>query len=162
MNNKNGFSLVSFLVYLFCFTLITFFINHLIISLILPTITATRQYKTLIALHVASDLFVRDFKNGFQLILVSPQELIWKNGENNIGWRIAENKLERIEGIYNNGWKNKRTSIVAAGIQSGKFVPEIYKNDIVGIEMDLVSVANDKKIVVTYVSQPHPGLSNEQ
>ena len=156
MNNKNGFSLLSFLVYLFCFTLVTFFMNQLIISFILPTITTTRQCRSLIALHVATDLFVRDIKNGSHVIHCSPQELVLHNDARSIGWHISENKLERIEGVYDNGWKNKKISIVAVGIQSGKFVPEIYKNDIIGVEMTLVPQVNDKKIVVAYVAKPYP------
>jgi hypothetical protein len=133
MKNRNGFLLIPFLVYLMLFSLIVLFTCRIINSLIIPSFIKTRTYQSLIALHLVTDLLVKDLRSAHGKMhtwnLVTPHELIWHNGEKNIGWRFIENRLERTEGIYdNNKWKKKKRSIAAAAINEVTFIVETGNN----------------------------------
>lgn len=157
MFNKNGFSLLSFLLYLMLFSIIALCTTHIITSLLLPSLAATRTSKSLIALHIACDLFVRDIRemrnNVHKWHVTAPDELIWNTDSVAIGWHYTENRLERSSGIYNNkGWKSKKTSIVATGIAQGAFIVEKKEDHIIGIEMTLTPAEPAKKKVICYVA----------
>ena len=156
MPNKKGFSLLSFLLYLMFFTMIMFFSCHIIVSLIIPSFSTMRKCQSIIALHIASDLFVRDIRaiknHSCHWKLVTPHELIWQEGERDIGWRFSDNRLERKEGIYNQRWKHTTTSIVAAGIEQATFAVEQHNKEIIGIELTLIPVLAQKKPVICYVA----------
>src|SRR5579863_7878949 len=153
MYNKKGFSLLSFLVYLMLFSLITFFVCHIIVSLVIPSLKSVRQSQSIMALHIASDLFVRDVHAGIRSWkLITPHELIWQADESDIGWSCADNYVKRSTGIYNGTWENKVTSIVAAGVAEITFTPEKVRDRIVGIELKLVPKAAQKKPVVCFAA----------
>jgi hypothetical protein len=156
MFNKNGFSLLSFLLYLMLFSIIALFTTHIITSLLLPSLTATRTCKSLIALHIASDLFVRDIRamrdKPHKWLAITPHELIWHTDDLDTGWCYTENRLERSTGIYNNGWKSKKTSLVAMGIAQGTFIVEKHKDRVIGIEMTLIPELSPKKSIICYVA----------
>jgi type II secretory pathway component PulJ len=156
MFNKNGFSLLSFLLYLMLFSIIALFTTHIITSLLLPSLTATRTCKSLIALHIASDLFVRDIREmrdkPHQWHIINSDEIIWHADNLDTGWCCTENRLERSTGVYNNGWRSKKTSLVAMGIMQGTFIAEKHQNHIIGIEMTLIPEIAPKKTVVCYVA----------
>ena len=156
MNNKNGFSLLSFLLYLMLFSIIALFTTHIITVTLLPSLAATRSYKSLIALHIATDLFVRDIRGirskPHTWRHIMPHELIWHTDEHDIGWRYHKNRLERSTGTYNNGWKSKKTAVVAAGIAQGTFTAEYHKNRIIGIEMTLIPEIDPKKEIICFCS----------
>jgi hypothetical protein len=152
MYNKKGFSLLSFLLYLMIFTFMTFFLCHIIVSLIIPSLTSMRKSQSIMALHIASDLFVRDIHAGVHAWkLITPHELIWQGKESDIGWSFADNYLKRTTGLYDIGWKNKTTSIVAAGVAQGTFTTEKAQNRIVGIELKMEPKAQ-KTPVICYVA----------
>ena len=138
------------------FTMITFFSCHIIVSLILPSLTSIRKCHSIVALHIASDLFVRDIraidkeKNSWKII--NPHELVWASEDHDIGWRFVHNCLERIEGVYNQGWKEKTTSIVACGVSQAIFNVEKDKNHIIGIELALTPLCMLKKPIICYVA----------
>lgn len=154
MNNKKGFSLISFLLYLMLFSIIALFVANIITSLLLPALVETRKCKSIIALHIASDLFMRDIRTmrskAYQWKKVTPYELIWHSDECDIGWSFTENYLERKEGVYNKGWRSKKASIVATELDKGEFIVEYHKNYIIGIEMRLASQQVPQKIVSCY------------
>ena len=157
MNNKRGFSLLSFLIYLMLFSMIAFLICNIITSFLLPSLVATRKCKSLIALHIASDLFVREIremsnKKVYSLKCIMPHELIWHTDGRDIGWCFVENRLERKEGLYIESWKNKKTSIVADGIAQATFVVEKRENQIIGIELTLNPIIDVQKKVICYVA----------
>jgi hypothetical protein len=158
MNNKNGFSLISFLLYLTLFSMIALFTAHIITSLLLPTLSATRRCKSLIALHIASDLFVRDIRTmrnkPHSWKVTTSHELIWHIDDDSydIGWRNKDNRLERIEGLYSQGWKHKKVSVVATGITQGTFTIETHNNHIIGVEMALIPAVDPKKTIKCYVA----------
>jgi len=159
MHNKPGYSLLFFLLYLMSFSMIALFTAHSITSLLLPTLSATHTGKSLMALHVASDLFVRDIRmmrgKPHTWKVIMPHELVWheEDAEYDIGWRYKDNHLERREGIYNQGWKKrKRASIVATGIERGTFTVEQANDRIIGVEMTVMPAVDPKKAVVCYVA----------
>jgi len=158
MNNKNGFSLISFLLYLMLFSMVAFFTAHIITSLLLPTLSATRHYKSLIALHIASDLFVRDIRimrnKPHSWKVMALHELIWHIDDDNydVGWHYRNNRLERTEGLYSQGWKQRKASVVATGINQGTFTIESHNNHIIGIEMTLIPAVDPKKTIKCYVA----------
>lgn len=153
MRNKKGFSLLSFLLYLMLFTMITFFSCHIVLSLIIPSLLSMRRCQSVIALHIASDIFVRDVRAGiYNWKVTKPHELVWQVGDHDIGWCFTDNRLERNTGMYNQGWKSKTTSIVAAGINQAVFSVEKTNKQIVGIEMVLIPVNAQKKPIICYVA----------
>src|SRR5579862_5054212 len=158
MYNKKGFSLLSFLVYLMLFSLITFFVCHIIVSLVIPSLKSVRQSQSIMALHIASDLFVRDMHAGIHSWkLITPHELIWQADEHDIGWSCVDNYVKRTTGVYKGTWENKTTSIVAAGVAEITFIPEKAKDRIVGVELKLVSKDTFKKPIVCFAAIPvHP------
>lgn len=153
MHNKKGFSLLSFLLYLMLFTFMTFFVSHIIVSLVIPSLTSVRKSQSIMALHIASDLFVRDVHAGIHSWkLISPHELIWQGNESDIGWSFADHYLKRTTGLYDGVWKNKTTSIVAAGVAQVTFTPEKAQDRVVGIEMKLDPKAAQKTPIICYVA----------
>ena len=155
MSNKKGFSLLSFLAYLMLFSIITLFSCHIVVSLIIPSAGAMRKCQSTIALHIASDLFVRDIrlmKSGtYQWKSISPQELIWSQDTIDVGWCVSGNCLERREGVYDKGWKSSKTSIVAKNIARGVFTVEQKNNRDMGVELVLTPQKDEKKPVVCYI-----------
>lgn len=154
MRNKQGFSLVLFLVYLFFFSLISCCMCHIITVFIIPSLQATRLYQKQILLHVSSDLFVRDIRNKpiKQWKLIQPHYLIWNNGEHDIGWHFYDNKVERIEGIYENKWKKKRTSVVISKLKDTFFELDYSNGKVVGVGLTLISLCNKEKPVISYAA----------
>lgn len=129
MKSALGFTLLSFIVYLFIFSTLAFMSCHLISNLIIPALASIRQYQSLMTLYVAGDFFVHDVRNLSHnkqyLKKIDAQELVWHSGSStdnkNIGWRFRDNKLERIEGVFDDQWISTKTHIVATGIVSGSF-----------------------------------------
>ncbi len=153
MHNKKGFSLLSFLLYLMLFTFMTFFLCHIIVSLIIPSLTSARKSQSIMALHVASDLFVRDVRTGINSWkLITPHELIWQGEDCDIGWSFADHCLKRTTGVYNGVWAHKTTSTVASGVAQVTFTPEKACDSIVGIEMKLEPRAAQSKPVICFVA----------
>jgi hypothetical protein len=156
MFNKNGFSLLSFLLYLMLFSVIALFTTHIITTLLLPSLVTTRACKSVMALHIASDLFVRDIRamknKPHRWKSITSQELIWHTNDFDIGWHCIENRVERSTGIYDQGWKSKKTSLVATGVAQGTFVVERNENRIIGVEMSLIPEITPKKAVICYVA----------
>jgi 1,2-phenylacetyl-CoA epoxidase PaaB subunit len=153
MHKKKGFSLLSFLLYLMIFTGMTFFLCHIIASLVIPSLTSVRKSQSIMALHIASDIFVRDIHAGVdQWKLVTPHELIWQSENRDIGWSFSDFYLKRTTGLYGVGWKNKTTSIVASGVAKATFTPEKHQGRIVGIELVMESKATQNKPVICYVA----------
>jgi len=154
MNNKKGFSLISFLLYLMLFSIIALFVANIITSLLLPSLVETRKCKSIIALHIAGDLFMRDIRTMrskvYQWKKITPHEVIWHSDECDIGWSFTENYLERKEGVYNKDWHGKKTSIIAMELDKGEFIVENHKNHVIGIEMRLTSQQAPQKIVSCY------------
>jgi type II secretory pathway component PulJ len=157
MHYKKGFSLVSFLVYLALFSMVTLCMCHAITVLIIPSFSSLRKTQSIIALHIATDVFVRDIKstqNGkYTWNVMLPQELIWQKDDYNIGWCFYQNRLERREGMYKGGnWQAVKTSIVAKGLSNAVFTPIKDNNGIVGVELTLTPHGAAKKPVACYVS----------
>lgn len=156
MNNKKGFSLLSFLLYLMLFSLITLFSCHIITFLIIPSLSAMRKTQTIIALHIASDLFVRDIRVMRQgrpcWKLVTPHELIWNHNDCDVGWRFFNHCLERREGTYDNGWRSSHTSIIAKNVSDAVFLAEKEQEDIRGIELTITPENNKGKHIICCVS----------
>lgn len=136
---KKGFSLLSFLVYLTLFSTVALFCCHLVAALIIPALSDMRKCQSLIAVHVASDFFVRDIrtiqKNTVIWKCISPQELIWGDDSHDIGWSFVNNRLERREGTYQGGWKGTKASIVAKGLSHSVFTVHKNTDAIVGVEL---------------------------
>jgi len=160
MNNKKGFSLLSFLLYLVLFTMIMFFSCHIIVSLMIPSLFSMRRCKSIITLHIASDLFVRDVRainEQSHWKIIAPHELVWRTGDHDIGWSFSHNRLERREGVYGERWKSKTTSVVAAGIAQATFTVEKHKGHVIGIELALTPTVAIKKPIICYVAIAQKG-----
>jgi len=155
MDKKNGFSLILFLLYLFLFSSITVCICTIFTSLVLPTITNTRQCRSLMALHIASDLFFNDIQQAKKSSIVwqktTDNEIIWSNKDVSIGWKIDKNTLKRKEGIYSlEKWKKATTCVIADRMEYGKFRIEKHNGIIMALSCSL-AITQDK-IVECYVA----------
>lgn len=155
MHNKKGFSLISFLVYLLVFSMVTACMCHIITILIIPSFVSLRKNQSVIAMHIATDCFVRDVKNmkdGDTWNVMFEHELIWPVGDHNIGWSFSDHRLQRKEGIYKNGWSDVKTSIVAKGLENAVFVVKKDNDQIAGIELTLTAQCCPQKPVSCYIS----------
>jgi len=156
MNYNKGFSLLSFSLYLMFFTMISLFSCHIIVSFIIPSLSSVRKCQAIVALHIASDLFVRDIRvlrgGDVDWQVITPRELVWRRADHDIGWCFVDNHLERREGVYNKKWVKKSASVVAAGLSQGMFTVEIVNNNIIGIELALTPVIAHKNPIICYVA----------
>lgn len=155
MRNVKGFSLLLFLLYLLLFTTITFLFCHVIVSFIIPSFASMRKCQSIIALHVASDLFVRDIhaiKSNQDWKKITSQELIWHTNQNDIGWCFMGNQLIRHMGIYDKQWKQKTTSIVATGIGQGVFTVEKAHNTVVEVTLSITPIVAPHKPILCHVA----------
>lgn len=162
MNHKRGFSLVSFLLYLSLFSVATLCMCQIITIHIIPGLSSLRKTQSIIALHSATDVFVRDIKNikdgtcVWNVIL--PHELIWQEKNQSIGWCFYQNRLERREGTYKKGWQDVKTSVIARGISNARFTAEKDDKGIVGMELALTPHCAPKKTVTSYVCLRRPKI----
>lgn len=148
MVNKKGTSLLTFSVYLMLFSMVTFFMCHLITFMIIPSMKSMRQCQALIALHIATDLFVRDIKtikeHACEWKITTVHELVWNQDNQDIGWRFCDNRLERKEkGVAN---------IITKGVAQATFVLEKEGEKVTGVELTLKPLANMAKTVTCYVA----------
>ncbi|HSC25123.1 MAG TPA: hypothetical protein VLB80_02800 [Candidatus Babeliales bacterium] len=136
--------------------MIILFSCHSILSLIIPSISAMRKCQSIIALHIASDLFIRDIRAMRKLNnswkVMNSQKIIWKiDDKHDIGWCFYDNCLVRIEGIYDQKWKNKITSIVATELLKSSFnFTRDNNNKAIGIELIMTPMADPKKPIICY------------
>ena len=153
---KKGFSLISFLLYLLLFSIITGIICHIITTLIIPSIFSLKKTQSIISMHIASDFFVRDMKNikndGCTWKVILPLELIWHTKDYDVGWFFHQNSLQRTEGIYNGLWQNAKRSVIAKGIANATFTLEKTQDRVTGVELSLIPQSTSRKPIVCYVS----------
>jgi hypothetical protein len=157
MKNKDGFSLLSFLLYLMFFSTIVCFICHSIIYFIIPSLRLTNFCQSRIALHTISDIFVRDVRMSNQFIIKKslPNELLWNNGNTDIAWTYYNNRLTRIEGHYDIKWKKKTTSIISTDIANALFTIDYVGKKTIGIMLELKSIRSLKNPLHFYVAIRH-------
>ncbi len=118
--NKNGFSLLEFLVY---FMLLSFLATTIFSWLAHSHHTLknrSRQATELLQLYAAHDVLVRDLRAAPALRehwkKIHTKELIWHVGNHDVGWRVEDKKLLRLEGRYDaekQQWMKKTKSVVA-------------------------------------------------
>ncbi len=167
MHHKKGFSLLSFLMYLMIFSIVTLFFCHIITVFIIPSFAVMRKNQSIVALHIASDFFVRDIRsmrNGTHAWkLISPQELIWEREGFAIGWRFYQNSLERREGIYkDHTWHKTIVSIIAKDIAHLIFTTEKNGDVLIGISLIMTSQYAHVKPITCYVSLKKEENSHEK
>jgi len=147
---------LSFLVYLMLFSMVALFCCHIVASLIIPALADMRKCQSMIALHIASDFFVRDIRAIKEDVntwkKVSSKELIWRQDDHHIGWSCGDNHLERREGIYNGGWKGTKASIIAKELSNSVFTVQREHDCIRGVELLLAPACNMKKPIVCYAA----------
>jgi type II secretory pathway component PulJ len=156
MYNEKGFSLLSFLLYLAFFSMITLFFCHLVVVLIIPTFSSMKKCQSVITLHIASDFFVRDIRSVRQNVdtwkVISPPELIYNHENHDIGWSFLGDHLERREGTYNGNWKGIKASIIARGLSNVVFIPRKDQDRIIGMELILTPKCDIRKPITCYVA----------
>lgn len=156
MSKRKGILLVSFLVYLILFSMVTFLINHVITKLVIPSFSSLAKNTSIVALHIASDIFVRDVvkiqEHGCVWKVVSPHELVWQIDDLTLGWYFSENSLKRKEGASSDNWRNVKKSIIAKDLIDTVFIIEKDKEDIIGIELIMKPRYTPEKPIKCYVS----------
>jgi hypothetical protein len=124
--------------------------------LVIPSFSDLRRCQSLITLHIATDLFVRDIrimrKGEHQWKVMGSQELIWNQGSSDIGWLFIDNRLERREGTYDSEWKNTTMSTITRNISKATFMYETREGRILGIELIMMPPGQKEKPVTCYVA----------
>jgi hypothetical protein len=75
-------------------------------------------------------------------------ELIWNNGEKDIGWRYEKGTLSRKEGRYSTQWDNATTSIVISGITDCTFTTDMDGATCRGIELRITPIIKDNDMII--------------
>jgi hypothetical protein len=120
--------------------------------LIIPSLSSLRKTQSIIALHIATDVFARDIKKGISAWnVILPHELIWQKDDHAIGWHFYQNRLERREGTYKKEWHNVKTSIIVQGLEKAIFTAERDENGVIGMELSLTPRCAPKKSVTCYL-----------
>jgi len=155
MKNKDGFSLILFLFYLMLNSIIICSICSIIVTFVLPSLQSSYIYQKQLALHIALDVFVKEIRASkiVEWKLVTPDIIIFNDGENDIGFRCYKNRFERLAGIYkNNHWQKRRISVIGQGISKVTFLYDYINEKIIGIESILTSLHFPEKTINGYVA----------
>ena len=152
---KTGFSLLSFLLYLLLFTILTTISFHWVITSCIKSMATSRINNSVINAYMAYDIFMRDARMApaqeYAWKKITPTGLIWHTKDHDIGWFFEHNMLIRIEGQYNKQkqiWRKKTRSIAAQHITSVIFDVEKSGNEIINI-VTVFSIEVPKPLVLT-------------
>ena len=153
-NNENGFYIVSFLVYLFIFSLLVSVSFHMISIFLLPAIRSMKNYSQQMSLYIAGDNFINDIRtaqlnNSFTIKNISDAKVIFENEGYILKWRFKEGKLERLSKETNS--KKNTLNVVCTNV-NGQFSSDYSNNAIRGIEMTLFSQHNNAVMTQNYVA----------
>ncbi len=128
MGTKKGFLLLSFLLYLLLFTLLTLLCFDWALTSFIAYTSRTRRSMAVTNAYIAHDLFIRDIHMAPLDIKewkkISSSEIIWHYNNQDIGWCHKNKKLIRSEGYYNkqaDRWHKKINSIAAQHINTLTF-----------------------------------------
>jgi len=128
MNKKRGITLVSFIGYLCIFTIIVTLCFDWAITVLTNQLSQARLHSLLVSAYISRDIFVRDIhsapSDSSLWKVITSTMLVWQVTDIDIGWRFKDNKLTRIEGIYNTrtqSWKKKTESTAISNIASVSF-----------------------------------------
>ena len=128
MGTKKGFLLLSFLLYLLLFTLLTLLCFDWALTSFTTYTLRTRRSMAVTNAYIAHDLFIRDIHMAPLDIKewkkISSSEIIWHYNNQDIGWCHKNKKLIRSEGYYNkqaDRWHKKINSIAAQHINTLTF-----------------------------------------
>jgi hypothetical protein len=155
MRHKKGFSLLSFLVYLLCSSIIVCCLYSIVTTTILPCLRSIESHKKQLALILLSDLFVKEIRTSTIALwkVVQPAVVIWNDGEKDICWRLHKKRVERIEGVYkNDNWHKKTTSVIRTNIDYSMFNYDYKKGKIVGIEWAVSYKNTHSQVIHSYVA----------
>jgi len=128
VDKKEGFLLLSFLLYLLLFTLLTTLCFDWALASFTTYTLRARRNAIVINAYIANDLFIRDVHMAPLDIKewkkISPSEIIWHYNNQDIGWCYKDKKLIRSEGHYNKQlgtWYKRINSIAAQHINTLTF-----------------------------------------
>jgi hypothetical protein len=116
---NRGFLLVSLCVYLAFFMLLLVLSMQLMGPGIISSFSRTNGCQSLLDLHSASDLFLRDLWQAPADISAwhvhTDSLLIWNSGKKTVGWSTADATIKRMEGLYepaSGAWRDLIQSVV--------------------------------------------------
>jgi len=125
INKKKGFLLLSFLLYLLLFTLLTALCFNWVLTSFTTYTLRVQRNRAVINTYIAHDLFIRDVHmaplDTKKWKKISSSEIIWHYNNYDIGWCYKNTKLIRSEGHYNkrsDTWHKKIGSIAVQHIDS--------------------------------------------
>ncbi|MCA9769921.1 hypothetical protein KC460_00965 [Candidatus Dependentiae bacterium] len=126
----SGYSLISFLMYLMSFSVLSLIVFEYGIHMNKNGFFQQHTVNSIISLSIACDVLMRDICQApAQLVMwkeCSQNMLIWRFSNKDIGWYLDNTMLVRVEGVYNKNqgsWSSKRKSVVATHIKSITFIP---------------------------------------
>ncbi len=134
-NFREGFFLIDFLIYLGLLAFISLILMQLTVSTIFNNKWNFPIASSLCLLN-SFDILSADLKQAPSLLnhwkKITDRELIWTSGDTDIGWRVKNDILLRIHGMFNmsrDQWTKKTKSIASTGVRSIHFDIEKKKID---------------------------------
>ena len=128
MYKKKGFLLLSFLLYLLLYILLTTLCFDWVLASFTTYTLRARRNAVVINAYTAHGLFIRDIHMApldvKEWKKISSSEVIWHYNNQDIGWCHKDKKLIRSEGHYNkqsDTWHKKINSIAAQHINTLTF-----------------------------------------
>lgn len=103
-NNRNGFMLIEFLIYLLIGSILTGILVVGMAQLWRCTISVYAKHTIALNLAMAHDTLLQDIRSApaqrVQWKLIEPECIIWRTGSVDRGWQREQNQLVRREGRY--------------------------------------------------------------
>ena len=128
MHNWRGSLLIEFLAYLGIAAFIALLCATVLHQSHRSFLTVMREDNQQVEAYLVQDIFARDVHTApaelAQWLAVNPELLVWHDGDHDIGWQYARNKLRRIVGEYNpagGSWYRAAKSTMLAGVDSCAF-----------------------------------------
>jgi len=127
--NKLGFSLIECMAYCLLFALLMIMLFKFAVAMQVRVAHQSKAGSSLTNISAAHDVFAHDMRQASSHKTfwkkTTLNELIWLEGDKDIGWHFSDNKLFRIEGSYSSSlelWTQKTKSLVADNISSAQFL----------------------------------------
>jgi|SRR5579859_3202908 len=160
--NKNGFTVIEFLVYFMLTVMLTMLLNQAALYIHQHTKSHMVYCSTWLQAMTAIDLLSQDVEtSSYESVLwkkLSEHELIMPGQRQvDIGWSVYKNNLVRIVGSFNkhlNTWHHKRRTIVLKGVSKASFKVERTQKSVVAITLlisfniDTASCDLDRRVMI--------------
>lgn len=131
-----GFSLVEFLIYLCMIFLLGMILLQGAARMQTAFVSHSESVKLFMQLQSAQDALMRDLYSASSDVaawkILSPEEIVFKNNGDDIGWSVRDNALYRVAGTYDQqtkAWSRTTKSLIAMDIRECFFTMKYDDRD---------------------------------